>query len=36
MIEEVSSEDGREAMKLLQIFSFLHHDGISEEIFHQA
>ncbi len=36
MIEEMSSEAGRDAIELLQIFSFLHHDGISEEIFYRA
>ena len=36
MIEEMSSEAGRDAIELLQIFSFLHHDGISEEMFHRA
>ena len=36
MIEERSSEAGQDALELLQIFSFLHHEGISEEIFSQA
>lgn len=36
MIEEMSSEAGRDAVELLQIFSFLHHEGISEEIFYRA
>lgn len=36
MIEEMSSEAGRDAIELLKIFSFLHHDGISEEMFHRA
>ena len=36
MIEEMSSEDGQDAIDLLQTFSFLHHDGISEEIFQRA
>ncbi|KAK3170216.1 hypothetical protein OEA41_009602 [Lepraria neglecta] len=36
MIEEMSSEAGRYAIELLQIFSFLHHDKISEEMFHRA
>ena len=36
MIEEMSSEAGRDAMELLGIFSFLHHDGISEKMFHRA
>ena len=36
MIEEISSEAGRDAIELLQIFSFLHHEGISEEIFYWA
>ena len=36
MIEEKGGEAARDAIELLQIFSFLHHDGISEEIFHRA
>ena len=36
MIEEMSSEAGRDAMELLGIFSFLHHDGISEKMFCRA
>jgi hypothetical protein len=36
MIEENGGEAARDAIELLHIFSFLHHDGISEEIFHQA
>ncbi|KAL9045065.1 MAG: hypothetical protein Q9214_001845 [Letrouitia sp. 1 TL-2023] len=36
MIEEMSSEAGQDALELLQIFSFLHHEGISEEIFSRA
>ena len=36
MIEEMSSEAGQNALELLQIFSFLHYEGISEEIFSQA
>ena len=36
MIEEMSSEAGQDALELLQIFSFLHYEGISEEIFSQA
>ena len=36
MIEEMSSEAGQDALELLQVFSFLHHEGISEEIFSQA
>lgn len=36
MIEEMSSEAGQDALELLQVFSFLHYEGISEEIFSQA
>ncbi|KAL8719057.1 MAG: hypothetical protein Q9225_003891 [Loekoesia sp. 1 TL-2023] len=36
MIEQMSSEAGQDALTLLQIFSFLHYDGISEEIFRRA
>ena len=36
MIEEWSSEAGQDALGLLQMFSFLHHEGISDEIFSQA
>lgn len=36
MIEEMSSEAGQNALALLQIFSFVHYDGISEEIFYRA
>ncbi|KAF6238805.1 hypothetical protein HO173_003312 [Letharia columbiana] len=36
IIEEISSEAGQDAIELLQIFSYLHHDGISEEIFYRA
>ncbi|KAI4161334.1 MAG: hypothetical protein LQ342_005001 [Letrouitia transgressa] len=35
-IEEMSSEVGRDALELLKIFSFLHYEGISEEIFFRA
>lgn len=33
IIEEISSKAGQDALELLQIFSFLRYDGISEEIF---
>ncbi len=33
MIEQMSNEVGRDALELLNVFSFFHHDGISEEIF---
>ncbi len=36
MIEEMSSEAGEDALELLQIFSFLHYEGISEETFSRA
>jgi len=36
MIEEMSSEAGQDALALLQLFSFLHYEGISEEIFDRA
>jgi hypothetical protein len=36
MIAEMSSADAHDAVEILQMFSFLHHSGISEEIFHQA
>ena len=36
MIEEMSSEAGQDALELLQVCSFLHYEGISEEIFSQA
>ena len=36
MIKVRSSEAGQEALELLQIFGFLHHEGIPEEIFSQA
>ncbi|KAL2043537.1 hypothetical protein N7G274_003844 [Stereocaulon virgatum] len=36
MIEEISSEAGQYALELLQVFSFLHYEGISEEIFSRA
>ena len=36
MIEDLSTEAGRDAIELLQMFSFFHFDGISEEILHQA
>lgn len=36
MIEEMSSEARRDALELLQILGFLHHDGIPEDIFHRA
>jgi len=36
MIEEMSTETGQDALALLQVFSFLHHEGISEEIFCRA
>lgn len=35
-IKEMPNEAGRDALDLLQIFSFLHYDGISEEIFRHA
>jgi len=36
MIEEMSSEAGEDALELLQIFSFLYYEGISEETFSRA
>jgi tetratricopeptide (TPR) repeat protein len=36
IIEAKSSDVAQDAVELLQIFSFLHHEGISEEMFHQA
>ena len=36
MIKERSTEAGQDALDLLKVFSFLHHEGISEEIFSQA
>lgn len=36
MIEEMSSAAGRDALELLQIFGFLHHEGIPEELFYRA
>lgn len=36
MIEEMSSEAGRDAIELLKIFSFLHYDGIPETMFRRA
>ncbi|KAI4122619.1 MAG: hypothetical protein LQ338_005713 [Usnochroma carphineum] len=36
MIEEMSSEAGRDALELLQVFSFFHYEGIPEEIFYRA
>jgi tetratricopeptide (TPR) repeat protein len=36
MIAEMSTADAHDAVEILQMFSFLHHDGISEEIFQQA
>ena len=36
MIENMQDEMGRDVFELLQIFSFLHYNGISEEIFHRG
>ena len=36
MIKEMSSETAKNAIELLQFFSFLHYEGISEEIFKRA
>ena len=36
MIEQMSNEVGRDALELLNVFSFFHHDGISEEIFRRS
>ena len=36
MIEDLSTEAGRDAIELLQMFSFFHFDGISEEVLHRA
>ncbi|KAL9606787.1 MAG: hypothetical protein Q9179_000077 [Wetmoreana sp. 5 TL-2023] len=36
MIEEMSTEAGQDALALLRMFSFLHYEGISEEIFHRV
>jgi tetratricopeptide (TPR) repeat protein len=35
-IEGMSGDTAKDAVELLQMFSFLHHDGISEEIFYRA
>jgi tetratricopeptide (TPR) repeat protein len=35
-IEAMSGDGAKDAVELLQMFGFLHHDGISEEIFHRA
>jgi hypothetical protein len=35
-IEAMPGHGAKDAMELLQMFSFLHHDGISEEIFRRA
>ena len=36
MIGEMTSQVGRDAIELLKIFSFLHHEGISESMFKYA
>ena len=36
MIEKMASQAGQDALELLQTFSFLHYEGISEEIFSRA
>ena len=36
MIDEMPSEAGADALELLQVFSFFHYTGISEEIFSRA
>ena len=36
MIEQTSNETGQDALELLRVFSFLHYNGIPEEIFHRA
>ncbi|KAI4221929.1 MAG: hypothetical protein L6R40_008609 [Gallowayella cf. fulva] len=36
MIEEMSTETGQDALALLRMFSFLHYEGISEEIFNRV
>ena len=36
MIKEMSSEAGEDALTLLQMFSLLHYEGISEELFYRA
>src|SRR5258705_9510711 len=36
MIKNKGGEAARDAIELLQIFSFFHYDGISEEIFRRA
>ena len=36
MIEEMSTEAGQDALALLRMFSFLHYEGISEEIFNRV
>ena len=35
-IRGMSDDAVRDAVELMQMFSFLHRDGLSEEIFHQA
>jgi Tetratricopeptide repeat len=36
MIVKISNADAEDAVEILQMFGFLHYDGISEEIFRQA
>ncbi|KAL9024099.1 MAG: hypothetical protein Q9196_006760 [Gyalolechia fulgens] len=36
MIEEMSSTTGQDALELLQIFGFLHYEGIPEDLFYRA
>ncbi|KAI4256990.1 MAG: hypothetical protein L6R42_005913, partial [Xanthoria sp. 1 TBL-2021] len=36
MIEDMSTEAGQDALALLRMFSFLHYEGISEEIFNRV
>ena len=36
IIEETSNEAGQDALELLQVFSFLHHEGTLKEIFQRA
>jgi hypothetical protein len=35
-IRRMSDDAAQDAVKLTQMLSFLHHDGIPEEIFYQA
>ena len=36
MINEGANEAGRDTLELFNVFSFLHHNGIPEDVFHRA